>query len=88
MTILEAPIHPAAEATHAAIKRIEAIAVSLPLTKPMKMAGVLISSADNVLVKVELDSGHTGWGEAASAHAMTGETVESMMAAVRYMQPA
>ena len=88
MTILEAPILPGAEATHAAIKRIEAIAVSLPLTKPMKMAGVLISSADNVLVKVELDSGHTGWGEAASAHAMTGETVESMMAAVRYMQPA
>ncbi len=72
----------------ARVAHIEAIAVSLPMNKPMKMAGVLISSADNVLVKVELDSGHTGWGEAASAPAMTGETVESMIAALRYMMPA
>ena len=33
----------------ATIKRIEAIAVSLPMLNPMKMAGVLIRSADNVL---------------------------------------
>ena len=72
----------------AAIRRIEPIAVSLPMTKPMKMAGVLIKAADNVLVRVELDGGHVGWGEAASAHSMTGETVESMMAAVRHMAPA
>jgi len=71
----------------AAIRRIEPIAVSLPMTKPMKMAGVLIKAADNVLVRVELDGGHVGWGEAASAHSMTGETVESMMAAVRHMAP-
>ncbi len=71
----------------AAIRRIEPIAVSLPMLKPMKMAGVLIKAADNVLVRVELDGGHVGWGEAASAHSMTGETVESMMAAVRHMAP-
>ncbi len=41
-----------------------------------------------MLVRVELDGGHTGWGEAASAHSMTGETVESMMAAIRHMAPA
>lgn len=70
-----------------AIKRIEPIAVSLPMTRPMKMAGVLITAADNVLVRVELESGHAGWGEAASAHSMTGETVESMMAAIRHMAP-
>ena len=83
------PIRPAARAVivRANIKRIEPIAVSLPMIKPMKMAGVLISSADNVLVKVELDGGQIGWGEAASAHSMTGETVESMMAAIRYMLP-
>ena len=71
----------------AAIRRIEPIAVSLPMTKPMKMAGVLIKAADNVLVRVELEGGHVGWGEAASAHSMTGETVESMMAAIRHMAP-
>jgi hypothetical protein len=27
--------------------------------------GVLIESADNVLVRVELDSGHTGWAKPA-----------------------
>ena len=72
----------------ARIKRIEAIAVRLPMAKPMKMAGVLIESADNVLVRMETDSGRVGWGEAASAPTMTGETMESMTIAVRYMAPA
>ena len=90
MTTLETPVRPAAKTAvvRANIKHIEPIAVSLPMLKPMKMAGVLIKSADNVLVKIELDGGHIGWGEAASAPAMTGETVESMLAAVRYMMPA
>ena len=69
------------------IKRIEAIAVSLPMTKPIKMAGVELRNADNVLVRLETDKGIVGWGEAASAPSMTGETVESMMAAVRYLAP-
>ncbi|MDB5809585.1 MAG: hypothetical protein JWN94_1707 [Betaproteobacteria bacterium] len=72
----------------ARIKRIGAIAVSLPMTNPMKMAGVLIASADNVVVRIETDDGHIGWGEAASAPTMTGETMESMTIAVRYMAPA
>ncbi len=89
MIISATPIRPqAAAAARAIIKHIEAIPVSLPMTKPMKMAGELIASADNVLVKVELDSGHVGWGEAASAPSMTGETVASMTAAVRHMAPA
>ena len=69
------------------IKRIEPIAVSIPLRKPIKMAGVELRTADNVLVRVETDDGVIGWGEAASAPSMTGETVESMMAAVRYLLP-
>ncbi len=70
------------------IKRIEAIAVRLPMAKPMKMAGVEIRTADNLLVRVEASDGRIGWGEAASAPHMTGETVESMVAAVRYLAPA
>ncbi|MCA3074518.1 MAG: mandelate racemase/muconate lactonizing enzyme family protein [bacterium] len=70
------------------IKRIEAIAVSLPMAKPMKMAGVEIRTADNLLVRIEAADGSVGWGEAASAPHMTGETVESMVAAVRYLAPA
>ena len=64
------------------IKRIEPIAVSLPMKKPVFMAGVEIRQADNVLVRIEADDGIVGWGEAASAPTMTGETVESMMAAI------
>ena len=62
-----------------AIRRIEPIAVSLPMLKPMKMAGVLIKAADNVLVRVELESGHVGWGEAASAHSMIGSPRSTAM---------
>lgn len=88
MTTTATSPRPAQAATQARIKSIEAIAVRLPMAKPMKMAGVLIASADNVLVKIETDSGHVGWGEAASAPLMTGETMEGMTAAVRHMAPA
>ena len=69
------------------IKSIEPIAVSLPMTKPVKMAGETVTRADNVLVRIESDDGVVGWGEAASAPTMTGETVASMMAAVDHMAP-
>jgi L-alanine-DL-glutamate epimerase-like enolase superfamily enzyme len=69
------------------IKRIEPIAVSLPMKKPVVMAGEEVTRADNVLVRIESDNGVVGWGEAASAPTMTGETVESMMAAIRYLMP-
>ncbi len=70
------------------IKHIEPIAVSLPMKKPVVMASVEIRRADNILVRIETDNGTVGWGEAAEAPTMTGETVESMMAAVSYMAPA
>jgi muconate cycloisomerase len=69
------------------IKHIEPIAVSLPMKKPVIMAGEEVTRADNVLVRVESDTGVVGWGEAASAPTMTGETVESMMAAIHYLTP-
>jgi L-alanine-DL-glutamate epimerase-like enolase superfamily enzyme len=70
------------------IARIEPIAVAFPMKKPVFMAGVEIRQADNMLVRIESDTGTVGWGEAASAPTMTGETVESMMAAVAYLAPA
>jgi len=70
------------------IKSIEPIAVSLPMNKPVKMAGETVSRANNVLVRIEADDGVIGWGEAASAPTMTGETVASMMAALGHMAPA
>ena len=66
-----------------AIKRVEAIAVALPLSKPMKMAGVEIRTADNLIVRIEAEDGTCGWGESASAPNMTGDTVPAMVATVR-----
>jgi len=70
------------------IKTIEPIAVNLPMKKPVAMAGETVARADNVLLRIESNNGFIGWGEAASAPTMTGETVASMMAAVAHMAPA
>jgi len=69
------------------IKTIEPIAVSLPMLKPVIMAGEEVRQADNVLVRIETDTGLTGWGEAASAPVMTGDTLESIVSAVLYLTP-
>jgi L-alanine-DL-glutamate epimerase-like enolase superfamily enzyme len=70
------------------IKRIEPIAVAFPMKKPVYMAGVEIKQADNLLIRIEADNGAVGWGEAAEAPTMTGETVEGMFAAASYILPA
>ncbi|OGA54818.1 MAG: hypothetical protein A3G24_24770 [Betaproteobacteria bacterium RIFCSPLOWO2_12_FULL_62_13] len=69
------------------IKRIKPIAVDLPMVKPIKMAFEEVRCSQNALVRLETDAGVVGWGDAASAPTMTGETLESMMAAVRYLAP-
>src|SRR6266576_7023657 len=65
------------------IRRVDAIPVALPLKSPMKMAGITIGKAENLLVRIEAMDGTVGWGEAASAPAMTGDTLGGLVAAVR-----
>jgi muconate cycloisomerase len=65
------------------VRRIDTIPVALPLKAPMKMAGVTIAKAENLIVRVELQDGQVGWGEAPSAPTMTGDTLGSLVAAVR-----
>jgi muconate cycloisomerase len=65
------------------IRRIDAIPVGLPLKKPVAMAGVTVSRALNILVRIEAADGTVGWGEAASAPTMTGDTLGGLVAAVR-----
>lgn len=57
------------------------------MVKPVKMAFEEVRSTENALVRLETDEGVVGWGEAPSAPTMTGETPESMVAAVRYLTP-
>ena len=65
------------------IRRVDAVPVALPLTKPVKMAAETVTHARNVLVRIEAQDGTVGWGEAASAPTMTGDTVAGLVAAVR-----
>lgn len=70
------------------IAGVEARAVRIPLKSPVRMAGAAVAAADNLVVRLRDGDGNVGWGEAASAPAMTGETAEGMVAAVRHMAPA
>jgi muconate cycloisomerase len=65
------------------IRRVDAIPVGLPLKKPVAMAGATVSRALNILVRIEAEDGTVGWGEAASAPTMTGDTLGGLVAAVR-----
>src|SRR5262245_10699296 len=65
------------------IARVDAIPVALPLRQPMKMAGETITHARNIVVRIEAADGTVGWGEAASAPTMTGDTLGGLVAAVR-----
>jgi len=70
------------------ISSIEPFAIRLPMTKPVVMAGEEVRAAENMVVRIEAGDGVIGWGEAASAPVMTGETLASMVAAVKLMTPA
>ncbi len=69
------------------ITKIEAMAADLPLERPIKMSGVEIAVSENVFARIETDDGLVGWGEASSSPSMTGETVESMVAAIDFLAP-
>jgi muconate cycloisomerase len=74
---------PRAETAPLVIRRVDAIAVALPLKAPMKMAAETVTAAQNLIVRIEAADGTVGWGEAASAPTMTGDTQGGLVAAVR-----
>jgi muconate cycloisomerase len=65
------------------IRRVDAIPVGLPLKKAVAMAGSTVDRALNILVRIEAMDGTVGWGEAASAPTMTGDTLGGLVSAVR-----
>jgi muconate cycloisomerase len=69
------------------IRSITPMTVRLPLTKPLKLSDGTLDTAGNLLVRIVDSDGHVGWGEAASAPTMTGETPEGMLAAANFMLP-
>jgi len=67
---------------------IDVFAISVPLKAPIKMAGIAVTAAENLIVKITDEAGRTGWGEASSAPTMTGEFPEGMVAAGKFLASA
>lgn len=68
---------------------LSAFPLAVPLTAPMRLASEHITHAETLLVRAIDASGEEGWGEAAAAPTMTGETIPGMVAVLRrYLAPA
>ena len=62
--------------------------ISIPLITPFKTSLRTVDQIRDLIVRVTLDSGETGYGEAPPTAAITGETSESIEAALRgYLAP-
>ena len=59
--------------------------LSIPLIEPIKMAKEFITDAKTVLLCLTYEQGRQGWGEASTAPLMTGETLDSLVASLRYL---
>jgi L-alanine-DL-glutamate epimerase-like enolase superfamily enzyme len=77
------------EATPVDISRLYAVPFALPLNHPIVWTNGSISSAEHVLIVVETTSGLRGYAEAIPRPMHYGETIESIVAAVRtFVSPA
>lgn len=64
------------------IQDIEVKRFSVPLKKPFKTALRTAYTLDSILVKITCDNGMVGWGEASATVVITGDSIESIEAAV------
>ncbi len=63
--------------------------ISIPLITPFRTALRTVDRIRDLVVRVTLDSGETGYGEAPPTAVITGETIQSIEAALRdYLAPA
>ncbi|HWR37935.1 MAG TPA: dipeptide epimerase [Patescibacteria group bacterium] len=65
------------------IKEIKIGKVSIPLKKPFKTALRQVNSAEDIIIKVIADTGETGFGNAPPTAVITGDSQDSVVAAIR-----
>jgi len=67
------------------IVKVEALHITVPMTSPFRKAGRVIHDADNALVRIETDDGVVGWGEAAAAPLLTGDTGSRIASSIAFL---
>jgi len=65
------------------IREIKIGKVSIPLKKPFKTALRQVSSAEDIIIKVIADTGEVGYGNAPPTAVITGDSQDSIVAAIR-----
>lgn len=65
------------------IKEIKIGKVSIPLKKPFKTALRQVNSAEDIIIKVIADTGEIGYGNAPPTAVITGDSQDSIIAAIR-----
>lgn len=70
------------------IKNIEVSEILVPLVTPFKTALRTVEAVNDIVVKITLNTGEIGYGEAAPTAVITGETKESIKSAIlNYIKP-
>ncbi len=67
------------------IQRIQIGKIRVPLITPFKTALRTVEYVEDVVIKIETDTGLSGWGEAPPTAAITGETLESITGAIQFI---
>ena len=70
------------------ISNIKTGVTTIPLTTTFKTALRSVDAIENVLVAVETDDGRAGFGSGAPTTVITGETVDSIIGAIRHIDTA
>lgn len=64
------------------IQSVDVMRQSTPLKKPFKTALRTVVDAESVLVRIRADDGRVGWGEAPATIVITGDSLDSIQAAI------
>jgi o-succinylbenzoate synthase len=61
--------------------------INTPLRQPYKVGKKILTFSDEIVIKILTDTGEVGYGSAAPTPLITGETENSIMAAINYIKP-
>lgn len=66
------------------IKKVDIFGINLPLIEPFIVSYDRYDDMPSIIVKIELDNGYSGWGEAVPDQHVTGETYHSVLQIIEH----